>query len=176
MSARDLSIINTPPLNRYPIETHIIRFNMEVIKDAILHEIERGGQIYFIHNRVKNIEEMAIMLQKLVPNIRIAIGHGQMDGKKLENILMDFMDKKYDLLLATTIIENGLDVGNANTIIINEANRFGLSDLHQMRGRVGRSNKKAYCYFIAPPYKDMTLEAKKKITGFGNIFRFGARI
>ena len=163
MAARDLSIITTPPPNRYPVETNVVGFNEETIRDAISYEIERGGQVYFINNRIENINEVAGMIQRLVPNARVGIGHGQMDGKKLEELLLAFMDGEFDVLVATTIIESGLDVPNANTIFINNAHHFGLSDLHQMRGRVGRSNKKAFCYFICPPYSAMTEEARKRI-------------
>ena len=163
MAARDLSTINTPPPNRYPIESHVIRFSEELIRDAISYEIQRGGQVFFINNRIENIKEVSGMLQRLVPHAKIAIGHGQMDGKKLEQLMMAFMNNEFDVLVATTIIESGLDVPNANTIFINNANNFGLSDLHQMRGRVGRSNKKAFCYFITPPYSAMTNDARKRI-------------
>ena len=163
MAARDLSVITTPPPNRYPVETNVVGFNEEIIRDAISYEIERGGQVYFINNRIENIKEVAGMIQRLVPNARVGIGHGQLDGKKLEELLLAFMEGEFDVLVATTIIESGLDVPNANTIFINNANNFGLSDLHQMRGRVGRSNKKAFCYFICPPYSAMTEEARKRI-------------
>ena len=163
MAARDLSVINTPPPNRYPIESEVIRFNEETIRDAISYEIERGGQTFFIHNRVENIKEVAGMLQRLVPDAKIGIGHGQMDGKKLEQLMISFMNGEFDVLVATTIIESGLDVSNANTIFINNANNFGLSDLHQMRGRVGRSNKKAFCYFITPPIDVLSNDARKRI-------------
>ncbi|GLB48368.1 transcription-repair coupling factor [Neptunitalea lumnitzerae] len=163
MAARDLSVINTPPPNRYPIESQVIQFNEEVIRDAVSYEIQRGGQVFFINNRIENIKEVAGMIQRLVPDAKIGIGHGQMDGKKLEQLMVAFMDGEFDVLVATTIIESGLDVPNANTIFINNANNFGLSDLHQMRGRVGRSNKKAFCYFITPPYSVMTEDARKRI-------------
>jgi len=163
MAARDMSIINTPPPNRHPIETNVIRFSEETIRDAIQYEISRGGQIFFIHNRIENIKEVAGMLQRLLPDANIAIGHGQMDGKKLEQLMLAFMNNEFDVLVSTTIVESGLDVPNANTIFINNANNFGLSDLHQMRGRVGRSNKKAFCYFITPPYHMMTDDARKRI-------------
>lgn len=163
MAARDLSVITTPPPNRHPIETNVIRFNEDEIRDALTYEISRGGQAFFVHNRVDNITEVAGMLQRLVPNAKIGIGHGQMEGKKLEELMLSFMRGDFDILVATTIIESGLDVPNANTIFINNANNFGLSDLHQMRGRVGRSNKKAFCYFITPPYHMMTDEARKRI-------------
>lgn len=163
MAARDLSVIKTAPPNRYPIESQVIRWNEETIRDAVSYELQRGGQVFFIHNRVDNIPEVAGMIQRLVPDARIAIGHGQMDGKKLEEVMLQFMEGAYDVLVATSIIESGLDVPNANTIFINNANHFGLSDLHQMRGRVGRSNKKAFCYFIAPPHHYMTEEARKRM-------------
>ena len=163
MAARDLSIIKTAPPNRHPIDTNVIRFSEETIRDAISYEISRGGQIFFIHNRIENIKEVAGLLQRLVPSAKIGIGHGQMEGKKLEGLMLSFMNNEFDVLVSTTIIESGLDVPNANTIFINNANNFGLSDLHQMRGRVGRSNKKAFCYFITPPYHVMTDDARKRI-------------
>ena len=163
MAARDLSIIKTPPPNRHPIESNVIRFSEEVIRDAIAYEISRGGQVFFIHNRIENIKEVAGLLQRLVPSANIGVGHGQMEGKKLEGLMLSFMNNEFDVLVSTTIVESGLDVPNANTIFINNANNFGLSDLHQMRGRVGRSNKKAFCYFITPPYHVMTDDARKRI-------------
>jgi transcription-repair coupling factor (superfamily II helicase) len=163
MAARDLSVIITPPPNRHPIDSQVIRFNEEIIRDAITYEISRGGQVFFIHNRIENIKEVAGLLQRLVPNANICVGHGQMEGKKLENLMLGFMNNEFDILVSTTIVESGLDVTNANTIFINNANNFGLSDLHQMRGRVGRSNKKAFCYFITPPYHMMTNDARKRI-------------
>ncbi|MCF6224569.1 MAG: transcription-repair coupling factor [Flavobacteriaceae bacterium] len=164
MAARDLSVIKTAPPNRHPIETNVIRFSEETIRDAVRYEISRGGQIFFIHNRIENIKEVAGLIQRLVPDAKIGIGHGQMDGKKLEQLMLAFINNEFDILVSTTIVESGLDVPNANTIFINNANNFGLSDLHQMRGRVGRSNKKAFCYFITPPYHLMTDEARKRIT------------
>tara|TARA_R110002153_G_scaffold13207_13_gene49465 strand:- start:4563 stop:7895 length:3333 start_codon:yes stop_codon:yes gene_type:complete len=163
MAARDLSVIKTPPPNRHPIESNVIRFSEEVIRDAISYEISRGGQVFFIHNRIENIKEVAGLIQRLVPSAKVGIGHGQMEGKKLEGLMLSFMNNDFDVLVSTTIIESGLDVPNANTIFINNANNFGLSDLHQMRGRVGRSNKKAFCYFITPPYHMMTDDARKRI-------------
>ncbi|MBE7692189.1 transcription-repair coupling factor [Tenacibaculum finnmarkense] len=163
MAARDLSVIKTAPPNRHPIETNVIRFSEETIRDAISYEISRGGQVFFIHNRIENIKEVAGLIQRLIPNAKICIGHGQMEGKKLEELMLAFMNGEFDVLVSTTIIESGLDVPNANTIFINNANNFGLSDLHQMRGRVGRSNKKAFCYFITPAYHMMTTDAKKRI-------------
>jgi transcription-repair coupling factor (superfamily II helicase) len=174
MAARDLSVITTPPPNRYPIETHVIRFKEEAIRDAISYEIQRGGQVFFINNRIENIKEVAGMIQRLVPGAKVGIGHGQMEGKKLEELMLAFMEGEFDVLVATTIIESGLDVPNANTIFINNANNFGLSDLHQMRGRVGRSNKKAFCYFITPPYSMMTGEAQKRITALEQFSELGS--
>ena len=174
MAARDLSVITTPPPNRYPIESHVVRFSEETIRDAVSYEIERGGQIFFIHNRVENIKEVAGMIQRLVPDAKIGIGHGQMDGKKLEELMLAFMNGEFDVLVSTTIIESGLDVSNANTIFINNANNFGLSDLHQMRGRVGRSNKKAFCYFITPEYSAMTDDARKRITALEQFTELGS--
>ena len=163
MAARDLSIIKTPPPNRHPIESNVIRFSEETIRDAISYEISRGGQVFFIHNRIENIKEVAGLIQRLVPYAKVGVGHGQMEGKKLEGLMLGFMNNDFDVLVSTTIVESGLDVPNANTIFINNANNFGLSDLHQMRGRVGRSNKKAFCYFITPPYHMMTDDARKRI-------------
>lgn len=174
MAARDLSVITTAPPNRYPIESHVIRFSEDEIRDAVSYEIERGGQIFFIHNRIENIKEVAGMIQRLVPDAKIGIGHGQMDGKKLEQLMLAFMDGEFDVLVSTTIIESGLDVPNANTIFINNANNFGLSDLHQMRGRVGRSNKKAFCYFITPEYSAMTDDARKRITALEQFTELGS--
>lgn len=174
MAARDLSVITTPPPNRYPIETHIVGFSEETIRDAISYEIQRNGQAFFINNRIENIREVAGMIQRLVPNARVGIGHGQMDGKKLEELMLAFMNGEFDVLVATTIIESGLDVPNANTIFINNANNFGLSDLHQMRGRVGRSNKKAFCYFITPPFSAMTDDARKRITALAQYSDLGS--
>ncbi|MEZ4857517.1 MAG: transcription-repair coupling factor [Flavobacteriaceae bacterium] len=174
MAARDLSVITTPPPNRYPIETQVIRFSEETIRDAIRYEISRGGQVFFVHNRIENIKEVAGMIQRLVPDAKIGIGHGQMDGKKLEDVMLRFMNNGFDVLVSTTIIESGLDVSNANTIFINNANNFGLSDLHQMRGRVGRSNKKAFCYFITPEYSAMTDDARKRITALEQFTELGS--
>ncbi len=163
MQARDLSVMTTPPPNRHPIETQLIPFNEEIIRDSVRYELSRGGQIFFIHNRVENIKEVAGMLQRLVPDAKIGIGHGQMEGKKLEEVMLNFINGEFDILVATSIIENGLDVPNANTIIINNAHNIGLSDLHQMRGRVGRSNKKAFCKLITPPLSAMSDEARKRM-------------
>ena len=174
MAARDLSVINTAPPNRYPIESHVIRFGEETIRDAVTYEIQRGGQVFFIHNRIENIKEVAGMIQRLVPDAKIGIGHGQLDGKKLESLMLAFMNGEFDVLVSTTIVESGLDVPNANTIFINNANNFGLSDLHQMRGRVGRSNKKAFCYFITPEYSAMTNDARKRITALEQFTELGS--
>ncbi len=174
MAARDLSIINTPPPNRYPIDTQVVRFSEEIIRDAIRYEISRGGQIFFVHNRIENMKEVAGMIQRLVPDAKIGIGHGQMEGRKLEKLMLAFMNNEFDVLVSTTIIESGLDVPNANTMFINNANNFGLSDLHQMRGRVGRSNKKAFCYFITPPYSAMTDDACKRIKAVEQFSELGS--
>lgn len=163
MGARDLSIINTPPPNRQPVLTEIITFDEEQIRDAIAYEVSRGGQVYFVHNRLQNIKEISGMIQRLCPGVRVAIGHGQMDGKALEKIMFGFIEHEYDVLLATTIIESGIDISNANTIIINNAHNFGISDLHQLRGRVGRSNKKGFCYLIAPSKGVITSDARKRL-------------
>ncbi len=164
MGARDLSIINTPPPNRQPVYTEIHSFNEELIRDAILQETSRGGQVFFIHNRVKNIEEVAGMVRDLLPDIRVRFAHGQMPASRLEKIIKDFYENRFDVLISTNIVENGIDIGNANTIIINNANNFGLSELHQLRGRVGRSNRKAFCYLITPPVQQLSPDARKRLT------------
>ena len=174
MGARDLSIINTPPPNRQSVDTEVIGFSEEVIRDAITYETQRGGQVFFVHNRVQNIHEVAGMIQRLCPGIRVCVGHGQMDGKKLENIMLDFINHEYDVLVATTIIESGIDVSNANTMIINQAQNFGLSDLHQMRGRVGRSNKKAFCYLIAPPMHTLPEHSRKRLEAITHFSDLGS--
>jgi len=163
MGARDLSIINTPPPNRQPIETEVMVFDTDKIKEAIEFEVNRGGQVFFIHNRVKDIGEIAGMLRKLCPDIDITVAHGQLEGHILEEKMIDFIERKYDVLVCTNIVESGLDITNANTIIINDAQHFGLSDLHQLRGRVGRSNKKAFCYLVTPPPSVLTQEARKRL-------------
>jgi len=163
MGARDLSIINTPPPNRYPVQTEIHPFNEAIIREAISFEISRGGQVFFVNTRVRNILEIAGMIQRAVPKAKTAIAHGQMEGAKLEKIMVDFIEGEYDVLIATTIIESGLDIPNVNTIIINDAHHYGLSDLHQLRGRVGRSNKKAFCYLLAPPMATLSDEARKRL-------------
>ncbi|MCB0687360.1 MAG: transcription-repair coupling factor [Saprospiraceae bacterium] len=163
MAARDLSIIRTPPPNRQPIHTETRVFNDELIKDAIYYEVNRGGQVFFVHNRVKNLPEMMILLKRLCPDIDIGMAHGQMESKELEKTLVKFIDGHFDVLLCTNIIETGLDISNANTIIINNAHQFGMSDLHQLRGRVGRSNRKAFCYLFSPPLSTLTTEARKRL-------------
>jgi len=176
MAARDLSVITTPPPNRYPIESQIISFNEEVIRDGIAYELQRGGQVFFIHNRVENIKEVAGMIQRLIPDAKIGIGHGQMEGKELEEVMLAFINGDYDILVATTIIESGLDVPNANTIFIHNAQHFGLSDLHQMRGRVGRSNKKAFCYFITPNLSELPEDSRKRMQAIAQFSDLGSGI
>ncbi|MFZ1380511.1 MAG: TRCF domain-containing protein, partial [Saprospiraceae bacterium] len=163
MAARDLSVINTPPPNRQPIHTERRVINDDLIREAILHEVYRGGQVFFVHNRVKTLAEVGAMIQKLCPTVEVGIAHGQLDSDKLEEILVNFIDHKFDVLVCTNIIETGLDIPNANTIIINNAHQFGLSDLHQLRGRVGRSNRKAYCYLFAPPSSVLTMDARRRL-------------
>jgi transcription-repair coupling factor (superfamily II helicase) len=174
MAARDLSNINTPPPNRQPIETKLLAFSEEVIRDAVIYETARGGQVFIVNNRIENIQEVAGMVQRLCPDVRVLIAHGQMKGDELEQKMMSFVDGEYDVLVATTIIESGLDIPNANTIIINNANHFGLSDLHQMRGRVGRSNKKAFCYLLSPPMHNLTPEARKRLTAIEQFSDLGS--
>lgn len=174
MGARDMSIIRTPPPNRYPIHTELSTFGHEVIADAINFEMSRNGQVYFVHDRINGLQEIANLIRKYVPDCRIAIGHGQMKPDELEEIIMGFMNYDYDVLLSTTIVENGIDISNANTIIINDAHRFGLSDLHQMRGRVGRSNKKAFCYLLAPPKSVLTPEARRRLEALENFSELGS--
>lgn len=174
MGARDLSIINTPPPNRQPVTTELHVFNEKLIKEVVEYEVERGGQVFFIHNRVQDITQMAGLIQKVCPGVRVGIGHGQLDGDALEDVMLKFMNNEYDVLVATTIIESGLDISNANTIIINNAQNFGLSDLHQMRGRVGRSNKKAFCYLLSPPLSVLTPEARKRLSAIEEFSDLGS--
>jgi len=174
LGARDLSIINTPPPNRQSVETNIIGMNQEIIRDSISYEMARNGQIYFVHNRIDNIKEISGLIQNLCPDAKIKIGHGQMKGKQLEKLMIDFMEGDFDVLISTTIIENGVDVPNANTIIINNSQNFGLSDLHQMRGRVGRSNKKAFCYLISPPLHSISDESRKRLTALEQFSDLGS--
>lgn len=163
MGARDLSIINTPPPNRQPIQTEVMQFNEDAIRDIIYYETERGGQVFFIYNRVKGLAEMKTMVQGLCPDLSIAYAHGQMEGDQLEDTILDFMDRKYDVLICTNIVESGVDIPNVNTIIVQNAHQFGLSDLHQLRGRVGRSNKKAFCYLLAPPLSTLPPDSRKRL-------------
>ena len=174
MGARDMSIIRTPPPNRYPIHTELATFSHEVIADAINFEMSRNGQVYFVHDRINGLQEIANLIHKYVPDCRVAIGHGQMPPDKLEKVLMGFMNYDYDVLLSTTIVENCIYISNANTMIINDAHRFGLSDLHQMRGRVGRSNRKAFCYLLAPPKTSLTPEARRRLEALENFSELGS--
>ncbi|MDR1003441.1 MAG: transcription-repair coupling factor [Prevotellaceae bacterium] len=176
MGARDLSVIQTPPPNRYPIQTEVHTFNEEVIADAIHFEMSRNGQVFFVNNRIANLQALKDMVLRSIPDCRVAIGHGQMEPAELEKIIIDFVNYDYDVLIATTIIESGIDIPNANTIIINDAQNFGLSDLHQMRGRVGRSNKKAFCYLLAPPLASLTPEARRRLQAIENFSDLGSGI
>ena len=176
MGARDLSVIQTPPPNRYPIQTEVHTFNEEIIADAINFEMSRNGQVFFVNNRIQNLSELKAMIERNIPDCRVCVGHGQMKPEELEKIIFDFVNYDYDVLLATTIIESGIDIPNANTIIINQAQNFGLSDLHQMRGRVGRSNKKAFCYLLAPPLSALTPEAKRRLQAIENFSDLGSGI
>ena len=176
MGARDLSVINTTPPNRYPVQTELRTFDGDLIREAILFEMARNGQVFFIHNRVQNIMDIHDMIMSYVPGCRIAVAHGQMEGNKLEEIMLDFIGGEYDVLLCTTIVESGLDIPNANTIIVNDAHRFGLSDLHQLRGRVGRSNKKAFCYLLTPPLNTLTEEAQKRLRALEEFSDLGSGI
>ena len=174
MGARDMSIIRTPPPNRYPVQTELGVYGHEIIADAINFEMSRNGQVYFVNDRISNLPEIAALIHKYVPDARVAIGHGQMNPEELEKILIGFMDYDYDVLLSTSIVENGIDISNANTIIINDAHRFGLSDLHQIRGRVGRSNRKAFCYLLAPPKSVLTPEARRRLEALENFSELGS--
>lgn len=176
MGARDLSVIQTPPPNRYPIQTEVHTFNEDIITEAINFEMSRNGQVFFVNNRIQNLVELEAMIKRNIPDCRVCIGHGQMEPEKLEKIIFGFVNYDYDVLLATTIIESGIDIPNANTIIINQAQNFGLSDLHQMRGRVGRSNKKAFCYLLAPPLASLTPEAKRRLQAIENFSDLGSGI
>jgi len=173
MGARDLSIIATPPPNRQPVTTELHEFQEEIIRDAVSHEMKRGGQIFFVHNRVSDIEQIANVIFRLVPDARIGIAHGQMDGHRLERAMIKFIEGEYDVLVSTNIIESGLDIPNANTIIINQAHMFGLSDLHQMRGRVGRSNKKAFCYLLTPPSSVLSSDSRKRLAALEEFSELG---
>ena len=169
-----MSIINTPPPNRYPVQTEVHLFDEDVIREAIQLEMNRNGQVFFVNNRIQSIYQMEAMIQRLVPGCRVAVGHGQMPPDKLEEIIIDFIDYEYDVLVATTIIESGIDIPNVNTIIINSAHRFGLSDLHQLRGRVGRSNRKAFCYLLAPERSLLTPEARRRLNALETFAELGS--
>jgi len=173
MGSRDLSIMTTYPKNRNPIETTVSVFNYDLIKEIITHEVGRNGQVFFVHNRVENLQDLHFTISKLCPNLNIRVAHGQMESKKLEKTIIDFINGDFDVLITTTIIENGLDISNANTIIINNAQNFGLADLHQMRGRVGRSNKKAFCYLMTPPFNKMKDLAVKRLNALINLSGLG---
>jgi transcription-repair coupling factor (superfamily II helicase) len=172
--AKDMSIISTPPQNRIPVETHIIAFNEDTIKEAILREYKRKGQVFFLHNRVEDIEKIGTIINRLIPEARIAIGHGQMPPKELEDIMLKFLEGELDILVCTTIIESGIDIPNANTLIVNDADHFGLADLHQLRGRVGRSQNKAYAYFIIPEERILSHQAKARIEAIEKYSGLGA--
>ena len=176
MGARDLSNIHTPPPNRYPIQTEIIRFNPELIREAIDFEMSRNGQVFFINNRIQNIYEIEALIRREIPDARVAVGHGQMEPEKLEKIILDFINYEYDVLISTTIIENGMDVPNVNTMLINNAHQFGLSELHQLRGRVGRSNRKAFCYLMAPPLATLPAESRRRLQAIENFAELGSGI
>lgn len=176
MGARDLSSITTPPPNRYPVQTEVERFNPDIIREAINFEMSRNGQVFFINNRIQNIYEIESLVRREVPDARIAVGHGQIEPEKLEKIILDFVNYEYDVLIATSIVESGIDVPNANTIIINNAQQFGLSDLHQLRGRVGRSNRKAFCYLLSPPLSSLTQEARRRLQAIENFSELGSGI
>ncbi|MBP5611114.1 MAG: transcription-repair coupling factor, partial [Bacteroidales bacterium] len=163
LGIRDLSILMTPPSNRYPIQTELIPFNQDIIREAVEYEVARGGQVFFINNRIQNLAEIGQMIERICPHVKTVCAHGQMDGKALEKIMLDFVSGDYDVLVATSIVESGLDIPNVNTIFINEAQHFGLSDLHQMRGRVGRTNKRAFCYLITPPLNDLNPDARRRL-------------
>ena len=174
LGARDLSIINTPPPNRYPVQTEIHAFDEDIIREAIQIEMNRNGQVFFVNNRIQNIYMIEAMIKRLVPGCRVAVGHGQMSAEKLEEIIVDFIDYEYDVLVATTIIESGIDIPNVNTIIINSAHKFGLSDLHQLRGRVGRSNRRAYCYLLAPEMSLLTPDARRRLQAIETFSELGS--
>ena len=176
VGARDLSVIQTPPPNRYPIQTEIHTFSPEIIVDAVNFEMSRNGQVYIVNNRISDLQRLKDTIQKYIPDVRIAIGHGQMKPEDLEHIILDFANYDYDVLISTTIVENGIDIPNANTIIINSAQYFGLSDLHQMRGRVGRGNRKAFCYLLAPPLSALNQESRRRLEALENFSDLGSGI
>ncbi|MBE0666250.1 MAG: transcription-repair coupling factor, partial [Bacteroidales bacterium] len=174
MGARDLSVITTPPPNRMPIITELHGFNEEIVREGIMYELSRNGQVFFIHNRIDNIKELQGTVDRICPGIKTAVVHGRMEGTDIENVMFDFIRGDYDVLIATTIIESGLDIPNANTIFINEAHNFGLSELHQLRGRVGRSNKKAFCYLLSPPLSALTPEARRRLKAIEENYELGS--
>lgn len=174
MGARDLSVMRTPPPNRYPIQTELHSFNEDIIREAIQYEIDRNGQVFFINNRIQNLEELRVLVNRLVPEARVAIGHGQMSGEELEKVIVDFLDYEYDVLIATSIVESGVDISNCNTIIINNAHHFGLSELHQLRGRVGRSNRRAFCYLLSPPLSGLTTDARRRLQAIESFSDLGS--
>lgn len=174
MGAREMSTINTPPPNRYPIITEVHSFDHDLIREAIMYELERDGQVYFVNNRIKGLLELEKLLHRIVPDVRVAVGHGQMPGAQLEKLMVDFMAGKYDVLLATTIIESGVDIPNANTMIINDAQHYGLSELHQLRGRVGRTNKRAFCYLLAPPLATLTTDSRRRLKAIEQFSELGS--
>ena len=174
MGARDLSNITTPPPNRYPIQTEIERFHADIIREAVEFEMSRNGQTFIINNRIQNIYEIEALVRREIPGVRVAVGHGQMEPEKLERIILDFVNYEYDVLIATTIIENGIDVPNANTIIVNNAHQFGLSELHQLRGRVGRGNRKAFCYLLAPPLSTLPPESRRRLQAIESFAELGS--
>jgi transcription-repair coupling factor (superfamily II helicase) len=176
MGARDLSTIGTPPPNRYPVQTEVHTFDMEIIRDAVNFEISRNGQVFIVNNRIRNIYELEALIRREIPGIRIAVGHGQMDPKKLETVIADFINQEQDVLIATTIIESGIDMPNVNTIIVMDAQNFGLSDLHQLRGRVGRSNRKAFCYLLAPPFYTLSSDSRRRLQAIENFAELGSGI
>src|SRR6185312_9774738 len=173
MGARDLSVIATPPPNRQPVTTEIHVYSEAMIRDAVMNELKRGGQVFLVHNRVKDIESIADTIMRLVPDAKVGVAHGQMEGEVLEKVMLKFVEAEYDVLVSTNIIESGLDIPNANTIIINHAHMFGLSDLHQMRGRVGRSNKKAYCYLLTPPVATLPSDSRKRLNALEEFSELG---
>jgi transcription-repair coupling factor (superfamily II helicase) len=174
MGARDLSVISTPPPNRMPIITELHGFNEDIIREGIVYEVSRNGQVFFINNRIENIMELKATLLHIIPEIKIAVVHGRMEGEEIENVMFDFIRGDYDVLLATTIIESGLDIPNANTIFINDAHNFGLSELHQLRGRVGRSNRKAFCYLLTPPLSALTGDARRRLKAIEENYELGS--
>ena len=176
LGLRDISNLETPPADRLAIETRVTRSNPELIRHAVLRELNRGGQMFFVHNRVHDIENLAMRLRQIVPEARIRIGHGQMPEGELEEVMLDFVDHKFDMLLATTIIESGLDIPNANTMFIDQADQYGLADLHQLRGRVGRYKHRAYCYLLLDPHKSLVAERRQAAAGDRRVLRHGGRL